>query len=78
MFQPRRVSDLVRLCVIIYVRYCGGNCTRVNLYNRWATSVPDDSRHADGDNSGLSATVLSVKGNEILSTPEITFTYSAP
>ena len=78
MFQPRRVSDLVRLCVIIYVRYCGGNCTRVNLYNQWVTSIPDDGRYADGDNSGLSATVLSVKDNEILSTLEITFTYSAP
>jgi len=55
-----------------------GNCTRVNLYNQWVTSVPDGSRHADGDNSGLSATVLSVKDNEILSTLEITFTYSAP
>ncbi|MBP1579133.1 MAG: glycoside hydrolase family 5 protein, partial [Oscillospiraceae bacterium] len=55
-----------------------GNCTRVNLYNQWVTSVPDDGRHADGDNSGLSATVLSVKDNEILSTLEITFTYSAP
>ena len=55
-----------------------GNCTRVNLYNQWVTSVPDDVRCADGDNSGLSATVLSVKDDEILSTLEITFTYSAP
>ena len=54
------------------------NCTRVNLYNQWVTSIPDDCRCADGDNSGLSATVLSVKDNEILSTLEITFTYSAP
>ena len=56
----------------------GSNCTRVNLYNQWVTSVPDDVRCADGDNSGLSATVLSVKDDEILSTLEITFTYSAP
>lgn len=55
-----------------------GNCTRVNLYNQWVTSVPDDVRCTDGDNSGLSATVLSVKDDEILSTLEITFTYSAP
>lgn len=55
-----------------------GNCTRVNLYNQWVTSVPDDVRCADGDNSGLSATVLTVKDDEILSTLEITFTYSAP
>ena len=55
-----------------------GNCTRVNLCNQRVTSVPDDCRHADGDKSGLSATLLSVKGNEILSTLEITFTYSAP
>ncbi len=55
-----------------------GNCTRVNLYNQWVTSIPDDSRCADGDKSGLSATLLSVKDNEILSTLEITFTYSAP
>ena len=54
------------------------NCTRVNLYNQWVTSIPDDSRCADGDKSGLSATLLSVKDNEILSTLEITFTYSAP
>ena len=55
-----------------------GNCTRANLYNQWVTSVPDDVRCADGDNSGLSATVLTVKDDEILSTLEITFTYSAP
>jgi endoglucanase len=50
-------------------------CTRVNLYNEWVTSIPDDIRTADGDTSGVSASIIdnSTLGN--VETIEVTFTY---
>lgn len=54
------------------------NCTRVNLYNQWVSSIPAEARRADGDLTDASATILSLKEKEKVNTMEITFTYTAP
>lgn len=53
-----------------------GKCTRVNLYNAWVSSVPNDARSADGDLSEASPTILSIGAKEKVNTLEIDFTFT--
>ncbi len=55
-----------------------GKCTRVNLYNGWVSSPPDDARTADGSTEGCSAQIMPLTERDRVTTLEITFTYSAP
>ncbi len=55
-----------------------GKCTRVNLYNGWVSSVPEDGRTADGSLEGCSAQIMPLTERDIIDTISITFTYSAP
>ncbi len=54
-----------------------GKCTRVNLYNQWISTIPEEARTIDGDISDVSAKILDI-GNTRVETLEITFTYTAP
>lgn len=58
-------------------------CTRVNLYNEWVTSVPEEARKVTGDVSKASAWFIEQKSEKILletqiDTLEVTFDYVAP
>ena len=48
-------------------------CTRVNLYNEWVSSIPDDARTSNGDPSNVSAILLSDLGE--VTSMTITFEY---
>ena len=52
-------------------------CTRVNLYNEWISSIPDDARTADGDLSDASPTAMQL-GKTAMSKLEIKFTVTMP
>lgn len=52
-------------------------CTRVNLYNEWISSIPDDARTADGDLSDASPTAMQL-GKTAMSKLEIKFTVTLP
>jgi endoglucanase len=53
-----------------------GKCTRVNLYNEWVTSIPDDIRTADGDTGDVSASIIDNSTLGDVETVEVTFTYA--
>lgn len=50
-------------------------CTRVNLYNAWVTSVPDDVRVQGGNTNYLSPTILDAATLGHIETIYITFDY---
>ena len=52
-----------------------GNCTRVNLYNAWVNSIPDDVRTIDGDLTNASPTILNQEDLGEIKTLTITFEY---
>ena len=52
-------------------------CTRVNLYNGWVGSVPEDARCADGDLSAASPTLLNSDTLGNVESISITFEYKA-
>ncbi len=54
-----------------------GKCTRVNLYNGWVSSPPDDARTADGSLEGCSAQIMPLTERDFIDTLSITFTYTA-
>lgn len=54
-----------------------GKCTRVNLYNQWVSSVPEEARIVGGDLSNATPKLIDV-GNKNIETLEITFDYIAP
>ncbi|MGN1109990.1 MAG: glycoside hydrolase family 5 protein [Oscillospiraceae bacterium] len=54
------------------------HCTRVNLYNGWVSSVPDDARTADGDLTDCSAQILKLGDKQYVDTISVTFTFTAP
>ena len=53
-------------------------CTRVNLFNGWVSSLPDDARTPDGNLDGCSAQIMPLDNNVKIETLTINFTYSAP
>ncbi|MBQ7756075.1 MAG: hypothetical protein IJ401_02095, partial [Oscillospiraceae bacterium] len=54
-----------------------GKCTRVNLYNAWVPTVPEEARVADGDLTGCTPTPLDLnKYDDFINTITITFTFS--
>lgn len=55
-----------------------GNCTRVNLYNQWVPTVPEEARTVDGDTTGCSAQIMPLDSNTRIDTLTVTFTYNAP
>ena len=55
-----------------------GNCTRVNLYNQWVPTVPEEARTVDGDTTGCSAQIMPLDSNMKIDTLTVTFTYNAP
>ena len=55
-----------------------GKCTRVNLYNQWVSSVPEDGRTPDGDLTGCTAQIMPLDSKDAVNTLSITFTYNAP
>ncbi len=60
-----------------YTSSDNGKCTRVNLYNQWVSSIPDDARVEGGDLTGATASLLDL-GNKNVETISITFRYIAP
>ena len=54
------------------------HCTRVNLYNAWVSSVPDEARTADGDLTDCSAQILKLGDKQYVDTISVTFTFTAP
>ncbi|MBR1749353.1 MAG: glycoside hydrolase family 5 protein [Ruminococcus sp.] len=50
-----------------------GHCTRVNLYNEWVTSVPDDAR---GTTENSTPTPMALKKSDIVNTLEVQFTFT--
>lgn len=55
-----------------------GNCTRVNLFNQWVSSVPEDARTADGSLDGTSAQIWQINKKKNIENISITITVSAP
>ena len=53
-------------------------CTRVNLFNGWVSSLPDDARTPDGNLDGCSAQIMPLDKNVKIETLTINFTYAAP
>lgn len=53
-------------------------CTRVNLYNQWVSSVPEEARTTDGDLTDCSAQIMPLNDKVKINTLSITFTYHAP
>lgn len=53
-------------------------CTRVNLYNGWVNSVPDEARTADGDFTDCTAQIMPLDSKTAVTSISITFTYKAP
>ena len=54
-----------------------GKCTRVNLYNGWVNTVPDDARTADGDMTDCSPQILQLTDGKRVKTISVTFTVKA-
>ncbi len=50
-------------------------CTRVNLYNSWVTTIPEEARTLDGKIDDLSATILDPADLGEMKTLTITFDY---
>ena len=48
-------------------------CTRANIYNIWVTSVPDDARTIDGDNTNISPVLIDGETIGDISTISVTF-----
>lgn len=55
-----------------------GKCTRVNLFNQWVSSVPDDARTADGSLDGTTAQLWQINKKKTIESISITFTVTAP
>ncbi len=55
-----------------------GHCTRVNLYNEWVTSIPDEARTIDGDLSDCSAQIMALDSNTFVENISVTFTVTLP
>lgn len=55
-----------------------GKCTRVNLFNQWVSSVPEDARTADGSLDGASAQIWQINKKKNIENISITITVSAP
>ena len=55
-----------------------GKCTRVNLFNQWVSSVPEDARTADGSLDGASAQLWQINKKKNIENISITITVSAP
>lgn len=53
-------------------------CTRVNLFNGWVSSLPDDARTPDGNFDGCSAQIMPLDSNVKIDTLTVNFTYTAP
>ncbi len=53
-------------------------CTRVNLYNGWVSSPPDDARTESGSLDNCSAQIIKLSNKDRISSLSITFTYKAP
>ena len=54
-----------------------GKCTRVNLYNGWVNTVPDDARTADGNTDGCSPQIMQLTEGKRVKTISVTFTVKA-
>ncbi len=52
-------------------------CTRVNLYNGWVNTVPDDARTADGDMTDCSPQIMQLTDGKRVKTISVTFTVKA-
>lgn len=50
-------------------------CTRVNLFNEWVTTVPDEARTADGSTANVSAVIINNEDLTHMETLSITFEY---
>ena len=55
-----------------------GKCTRVNLFNQWVSSVPEDARTVDGSLDGASAQIWQINKKKNIENISITITVSAP
>lgn len=53
-----------------------GLCTRVNLYNGWVSSPPEDARVAEGDASECSPTIMDIPPTTSVTNLTVKFTYS--
>ncbi len=51
------------------------DCTRVNIYNAWVSSVPEEARTSDGDTSTASPTIIDPNDFGAIETISVTFTY---
>lgn len=53
-------------------------CTRVNLYNEWVSTLPEEGRTLDGDLAGCSAQIMPLGNRLSVESITITFTVHAP
>lgn len=61
-----------------YTTSDNGKCTRVNLYNEWVSTLPDEARTFDGDLTDCSAQIMPLGKRLTVETISITFTVHAP
>ena len=53
-------------------------CTRVNLFNGWVSSLPDEARTPDGSLDGCSAQIMPLDSSVKIENLTVNFTYAAP
>ena len=53
-------------------------CTRVNLYNGWVSSLPDEARTPDGNLDGCSAQIMPLTNKDKVQNITVNFTFNAP
>ena len=58
-----------------YTTCDGKDCTRVNIYNAWVTSMPKEARTIDGNIDGKTSTIIDPANYPQIETISITFTY---
>lgn len=60
-----------------YTTTDANDCTRVNLYNAWVKSIPDEARTADGDLTDCSSAIMNIGDNTRIKTISVEFTVKA-
>ena len=68
----------VELTAKPYTTSDDGNCTRVNLYNEWVKSLPEEARVSDGDLSDCGSNIIDITKYTTFNTIEVEFEFVAP
>lgn len=71
-------GEAVELIAKPYTTTDDGNCTRVNIYNDWVKSVPEEARVSDGDLTECGSNIIDITKYTQFNSIEVDFEYVAP